>query len=97
MQEELLRKINRTSRNNLVPHSEVSHQRRLAHLEEVDDEGEDVAHEEDEDDDHEHGGHPDLALLHARQLSPLGVGTPGSGFNSAQVRIRDLSAKIICG
>ena len=75
----------------------VSHQRRLAHLEEVDDEGEDVAHEEDEDDDHEHGRHPDLALLHARQLSPLGVGTPGSGFNSAQVRFRDLGAKIICG
>ena len=50
--------------------------RRLTHLEEVDDEREDVAHEEDEDDDHEHGGHADLALLHAGQLRPLRVGPP---------------------
>ena len=48
----------------------------LSHLEEVDDEREDVAHEEDEDDDHQHRRHPDLPLLHARQLRPLRVRPP---------------------
>ena len=47
-----------------------------AHLEKADDEREDVAHEEDEDDDHQHRRHPDLALLHARQLRPLRVRPP---------------------
>ncbi len=43
-------------------------------LENVDNEGEDVADEEDKDDDHEHRRKPDLFLLQAGQAGPLGVG-----------------------
>jgi hypothetical protein len=47
----------------------------LIHLKNVDDEGEDVADEEDDDDAEQHGGHADLALLKTGQLGTFGVGS----------------------
>ena len=68
--------------------STVPHRGCLSHLEQVDDERQDIAHEEHEDDDHEHGGHADLALLHAGQLCSLCVG-PSDLHVDAQVEGRE--------
>ena len=50
--------------------------RNVAHLQDVDDQGEDVAHEKDDHNHHEHCGQPDLPLLEPGQLRPLRVGLP---------------------
>jgi hypothetical protein len=45
-----------------------------SYLEQVNNEGENVAHEKYDHDDHEHRGHPDLSLLQPGQLGARGVG-----------------------